>query len=193
MTGADPETLDRALPADATTVLLAGPPTDQVRSLCTALHGVDSSTDVVVVTYTRDPADCLAQVDDGRDVVVITVGDTAPQTGVTTRHVNAPADLTQLGIELDNALEGRERVTVCFDSVTTTLQYAEYTDVYEFLHAITGRLRAADARLHAHVNPLAHDEQVLAGLTTLFDARVDLEPDDLSVRTRPPVVAETDG
>ena len=121
-------------------------------------------------------------------MVVISVGDTAPggdEEGVTTRHVDAPADLTQLGIEIGDALEGREQVSVCFDSLTTTLQYADYTDVYEFLHAVTGRLRAADARTHAHINPIAHDDQVLAGLSTLFDARVEVAGESLSVDARP--------
>jgi hypothetical protein len=186
----DHEQLERAIPASVRTVLLAGPPTDRVRSLCTTLHRADAETDLLVVTYTREPSEYLADLDDGAvgDVVVISVGDTAPggdEEGVTTRQVDAPADLTQLGIEIGDALEGREQVSVCFDSLTTTLQYADYTDVYEFLHAVTGRLRAADARTHAHINPIAHDDQVLAGLSTLFDARVELLGGELSVETRP--------
>jgi hypothetical protein len=187
MTGLD--TLDSALPDSARTVLLAGPPTSSLRSQCVSLHGAEEA-DVLVVTYTREPGDYLADLDDEAvgDVVVISVGDTAPggdEEGVTTRQVKAPADLTQLGIEMGDALDGRERVSVCFDSVTTTLQYADYADVYEFLHAVTGRLRAAGARTHVHVNPIAHDDQVLAGLETLFDARVDVLGDDISVESRP--------
>jgi hypothetical protein len=186
----DRERLDSALPDSAWCALLAGPPTGRLRSLCTSLHRVDTTTDVVVVTYTRDPSEYLADLADAAvgEVVVITVGDAAPDIdsdGVTTRQVDAPADLTQLGIELDEALDGREQVSVCFDSVTTTLQYADYDDVFEFLHAVTGRLRAADARAHIHVNPIAHDDQVLAGLTTLFDARIEVAGDGLSVQTRP--------
>jgi len=185
----DREQLDRALPGSARVLLLAGPPTDRLRSLCAALHRADGETDVLVVTYTREPADYLAELDDEAvgDVVVISVGDAVPgdEAGVTTRHVDAPADLTQLGIEIGDVIEGREQVSVCFDSLTTTLQYAGYSDVYEFLHAITSRLRAADARTHIHINPIAHDEQVLAGLSTLFDGRVDLADGDISVETRP--------
>lgn len=185
------------LPADAATVLLAGPPTERRRSLCTGVHDPEQATDLICVTYTESPSDCLARIDEERvgDVVVVAVGDRAPcdETGVQTRHVDAPGDLTRLGIELGDLLDAREQVTVCFDSVTTTLQYAAFDEVYEFLHAVTRRFRPADAHLHAQLNPLAHDEQVVAGLTTLFDARVDLEPDGLSVRTRPPIAAETDG
>ena len=185
----DHEQLECAIPEGVRAVLLAGPPTDRVRSLCTTLHRADAETDVLVVSYTREPSEYLADLDNEAvgDVVVISVGDTAPGDGegVTTRQVDAPADLTQLGIEIGDAVEGREQVSVCFDSLTTTLQYANYTDVYEFLHAVTGRLRAADARTHAHINPIAHDDQVLAGLSTLFDARVELLGGELSVETQP--------
>lgn len=186
----DREQLERALPESARTVLLAGPPTDRLRSLCTTLHRTDEETDLLVVTYTREPSDYLADVDDETvgDVVVISVSDTVPngdEEGVTTRQVDAPADLTQLGIEIGDVLESREQVSLCFDSLTTTLQYANYTDVYEFMHAVTGRLRAADARTHVHINSIAHDDQVTAGLSTLFDARVELFGGSLSVEARP--------
>ena len=184
------ETLDSELPDSARTVLLAGPPTDRVRSLCGSLHGVEGETDVLVVSYTRRPSAYAAELDDEAvgEVIVVAVGDTVPNPddeSVTTRQVDAPADLTRLGIVIDEVLDGRDQVSVCFDSVTTTLQYADYGDVYEFLHALTGRLRAVDARTHVHINPIAHDEQVFAGLSTLFDARVDTTGGALSVVSRP--------
>lgn len=189
MTDTDREALD-SIPDSASTVLLAGPSTDRLRSACTALHRTDAATDILFVTYTRTPEACLADVEDEAvgDVVVIVVGDAAPapsEADVTTRHVPAPADLTQLGIVIGDVLDGRDQVHLCFDSVTTTLQYGNYADVYELLHAVLGRVRADGARAHVHINPLAHDETVSAGLTTLFDARVDLEGDELSVRIRP--------
>ena len=52
----DHEPLERAIPASVRTVLLAGPPTDRVRSLCTTLHRADAETDLLVVTYTREPS-----------------------------------------------------------------------------------------------------------------------------------------
>lgn len=186
----DSETLDSELPDSAQTVLLEGPPTDRMRSLCGSLHGVEGKTDVLVISYTRRPSAYAAELDDEAvgEVIVIAVGDTVPNAddeSVTTHQVDAPADLTQLGIVIDEMLDGRDQVSVCFDSVTTTLQYADYADVYEFLHALTGRLRAVDARTHVHINPIAHDEQVLAGLATLFDARVNIAGGALSVASRP--------
>ncbi len=189
MSDTDGEHVDSRLPDSARAVLLAGPPTDRLRSLCTALHRTDEGTHLLFVTYTRRPVDYLDALSEtpADDVTVITVGDAVPgeDAPVTTRHVEAPADLTQLGIEIGDVFDAHERVSLCLDSLTTTLQYADYTDVYEFLHATTGRLRVAGARTHVHVNPLAHDEQVLTGLATLFDARVDLSAGALSVDARP--------
>ena len=191
MSDTDGEYVDSRLPDSARAVLLAGPPTDRLRSLCTALHRVEESTHLLFVTYTRRPVDYVDALPETRtdDVTVITVGDAVPgeDAPVATRHVEAPADLTQLGIEIGDVLDAHERVSLCLDSVTTTLQYASDTDAHEFLHAIVGRLQPADAHAHVHINPLAHDEQVLAGLLTLFDARVDLDAGgDLSVDVRPP-------
>jgi hypothetical protein len=191
MSDTDGEHVDDRLPDNARAVLLAGPPTDRLRSLCTALHRTDESTHLLFVTYTRRPADYVDALSETPpdDITVITIGDAVPgeDAPVATRHIEAPADLTQLGIEIGDVFEAHERVSLCLDSVTTTLQYVSDTDAREFLHAIVGRLQPADARAHVHVNPLAHDEQVLAGLLTLFDARVDLSiGGDLSVDARPP-------
>ena len=190
----DAETLGNELPDSARTVLLAGPLTDRTRSLCGSLHGVEGKTDVLVVSYTRRPSAYAEELDDEAvgEVVVIAVGDTVPNTddeSVTTHQVDAPADLTQLGIVIDDMLDGRDQVSICFDSLTTALQYADYADIYEFMHALTGRLRAVGARTHVHINPIAHDEQVLAGLSTLFDARVDVTGGTLSVVSRPLLAA----
>lgn len=178
---------DSSLPDSAPTVLLAGAPTDQLRADCTALHQADSNPHLLFITYTRAPSDYLAQIDEGAvdGVTVITVGDAAPEVdseSVASRHVAGPGDLTRLGIEIGSVLDDHEQVHVCFDSATTTLQYVGYPDLYEFLHAVVGRVRAADARAHVHINPIAHDDRVLAGLTTLFDARVDIEGDGRSVQ-----------
>lgn len=189
----DRQSLEAALPDPARTVLLAGPPTERLRSLCASLHGTDGETDVLVVTYTRETTAYLADLDERAigEVVVLSVGDAVPSGGaesVTTRQIDAPADLTQLGIAMGDTIDEREQVSVCFDSLTTTLQYADYADVYEFLHAVTGRVRAAGARSHVHINPLAHDDQVVDGLSTLFDARVEVLGDDISVQSRPLLV-----
>jgi hypothetical protein len=64
------------------------------------------------------------------------------------------------------------------------LQYVELETAYEFLHAITGQLYAADARAHFHVDPSAHDSQTVDSITSLFDAVVELDDGDPTVRKR---------
>ena len=52
------------------------------------------------------------------------------------------------------------------------------------LVALLGGLYAADARAHYHVDPAAHDEMQVAGITSLFDAAVEVREDGISVQTR---------
>jgi hypothetical protein len=173
----------------ATNVLLEEPPMAQGRDACSALL-LDQYTapNVLFVTYTRQPADCLDQLGDDEvgTVGVITVGDssaTVERDDVVTENISTASDLTGLGIGIGQFLSEWESPTaVCFDSLTSMLQYVKFKTAYEFLHAITGQIHAADARAHFHIDPNAHDAKQVAGITSLFDARVSLQDDD--VRTR---------
>ncbi|MFC7071866.1 hypothetical protein ACFQJ7_10500 [Halovenus rubra] len=172
-----------------TNVLLAEPPMAQGRDVCTSLlAGQQSNPSVLFVTYTRSPAACLNQLD-GHDhsenVGVITVGDNAASIdGVVTESVSTASDLTGLGIAIGQFLSRwDDSVYVCFDSVTSMLQYVDVTTAYEFLHAITGQIHAAGASSHFHIDPNAHDDQDVASITSLFDAKVSLEG-ETTVRTR---------
>lgn len=64
------------------------------------------------------------------------------------------------------------------------LQYVDLESTYQFLHATIGRLEAAGARSHFHLDPAAHDERVVAAVTSLVDARIRMENGRPSVRTR---------
>jgi hypothetical protein len=64
------------------------------------------------------------------------------------------------------------------------LQYVEVETTYEFLHAVTGQLYAADARAHFHVGTNAHDRQTVDSITSLFDAVVELGDGEPTVRKR---------
>ena len=98
--------------------------------------------------------------------------------------MTTPSDLTGLGVAISEVLsEWDDPVLVCFDSLTSMLQYVDSDTAYEFLHAVTGQVHAARARAHFHVDPAAHDETTLAGITSLFDARVSVN-DRTTVRTR---------
>jgi len=158
------------------------------REVCTSLltDGV-GTPNVLFVSFTRQPGACVDQLEEteASDVGVVMVGEsgTADRADVAVETVPTPSDLTGLGIEIGPFLsEWDVPVTVCFDSVTAMLQYVDFETACEFLHAITGQVHAAGARAHFHVDPGAHDEQAIAGITALFEASVSVEDTDVSTR-----------
>ncbi len=166
-----------------TNVLLAEPPMGQGRDVCTSLLVDQHPTpSVLFVSFTRSASDCVEQLDGHEEldnVGVITVGDASTAVAddsVVTDSVSTASDLTGLGITIGQFLSGWVGpVFVCFDSLTSMLQYVELQTAYEFLHAITGQIHAAGARSHFHIDPNAHDDQHVASITSLFDAKISLE------------------
>jgi hypothetical protein len=147
---------------------------------------------VLYVSFTKQARACIDkwEASDGqaRNLGVITVGDASTATDredVRTESISAPSDLTGLGIQIGQFLSGWDApVAICFDSLTSMLQYVDFQTAYEFLHAITGQVHAAGARAHFHVDPSAHADTEIAGITALFDARVSLSGEEPDVRTR---------
>lgn len=98
-----------------------------------------------------------------------------------TTSVSDPGDLTGLGIKISQCLssweeEGAE-VALCFDSLTTLLQFADLQRVFRFVHLLTNRVASAGARGHFHMDPNAHDEQAVATVRSLFDRVYELDAD----------------
>lgn len=175
----------------ATNILLEEPSIGGGRDVCTSLLLDEASKpNVLFVTFTRQASACVAQVDGESvdNVGVITVGDASAAVeddAVVTESVSTPSDLTGLGISIGQFLsEFDDRVLVCFDSLTSMLQYVGIQTAYEFLHAITGQIHAAGARAHFHIDPDAHSDQDVAAIASLFDARVALGDGEPSVQTR---------
>lgn len=105
--------------------------------------------------------------------------------GMTVQVVDDPGDLTRLGITISNVLrswqDNEHQTLVCFDSVSTLLQYAELQRVFRFIHVLQGRLGNIGARTHYHLNPEAHDSQTEATMRSLFDGVIRVtESGDLS-------------
>lgn len=177
----------------AANVLLETPSMGDDRQICTSLlaDGV-AEPSVLFVSYVRQADVCIDQWDQSgttaADLGVITVGDAGSGTGredVLTENVSTASDLTGLGIGIGEFLsEWDDPIVVCFDSITSMLQYVEFQTAYEFLHAITGQIKAAGARAHFHIDPDAHDDQVVDGITSLFDASIRIADDEPTVRTR---------
>lgn len=97
--------------------------------------------------------------------------------GPTVVSVSSPADLTGIGIKLGNFFDewtsDSNELLLCFHTLTTFLQYADLRSVYQFVHALTGRVRAADGVGHFHLDPTAHDQRTVNTLLALFDAAVE--------------------
>lgn len=174
------------VPDDVATVLLEEPPLGESTDACRRLLFDRSDGSTLYVTYTGDPAAYARRANSVSELAVITVGE-APRSApeeVRHDHVSTPSDLTGLGIAIDESLTALEApIRICFDSVTAMLQYVEFATAYEFLHVIASQIQQGGAPAHFHVDPQAHDEQSLAALTSLVEARVSAA--DGTVRARP--------
>jgi hypothetical protein len=191
------------------TLLLTGASDFAGDDLCVDLMQVTEpeQTNLLWVTYTRSPDNCLRSwLDRARrrpdEIKIISVGDmmrsaAAASGGTTARtpipsavdSVSNPADLTGLGIKISAQLQewsqNANRTVVCFDSLTTLLQYVDLQTIYKFLHVLTGRFETVDARAYFHLDPSAHDQATVSTLKSLFEAVVEPNADDtLHVATR---------
>jgi hypothetical protein len=100
---------------------------------------------------------------------------------VSVASVSDPGDLTGLGIKVSQALSSWEDddndLALCFDSLTTLLQFADVRRVFQFVHVLTQRIASAGARAHFHMDANAHDDQEVATIRSLFDQAYELDAD----------------
>jgi len=180
---------------DASNVLVLAPSLgERGTDACTHLLTRTSPerTNVLSVAYTETPREFVDRWLDGTGAPparggVVAVGESEANLGDsnrTARAVENPADLTGVGIELSELLSGMnnaagddEAITVCFNDLTTLLQYADLQRTFRFLHVVTGRVKTVGGVGHYHIDPDAHDQQTLATLTGLFDAVLEAEED----------------
>lgn len=177
----------------ATTVLLESPSMGGNRDICTGLLTSDvTRPSVLFVSFMRQANACVSQWEGSgkraNNLGVVTVGDTGTATrreDVVVENVSSASDLTGLGIQIGQFLsEWEPPLVICFDSITSMLQYVDFETAYEFLHAITGQIKAADARAHFHIDPGAHDRQAIDGIKTLFDASITTGDGEPTARAR---------
>lgn len=97
------------------------------------------------------------------------------------RVVRNPSNLTQLGVEITEALGELKAVSddiaICFRSLSALLQYASPNQAFQFMQVLTDHFKHAGAVGHVHMNPDAHDKQTVATFTQVFDVVVELEED----------------
>ncbi|MFC7140590.1 hypothetical protein ACFQMA_12230 [Halosimplex aquaticum] len=106
----------------------------------------------------------------------------------TVERVTSPQNLTRLGVRITDCLDEwgetapDRQVSVCFQSVSTLLQYVELEQVFKFLDVLTERCRASGAISHYHLDPQAHDDQTIERLVGLFDGVFEYADDEWSYR-----------
>ncbi|WP_254839623.1 DUF7504 family protein [Natronomonas marina] len=157
-----------------------------------------STVDVLAVDYRQTPDQYLDEwrrYADGkpRRCGIICVGestrgpgDASDIDGNAVACVENPGDLTGVGIKVGNYLDGYggPETVVTFDSLTVLLQYVELERAFRFLHVLSNQVRSMDAVAHYHIDPEAHDDQVLATLSSLFDAVARFDDGDWEIRSR---------
>lgn len=192
---AEENRLDLAELSEVSNVLLLAPSLGgQSNDICLDLltQTAPSETNVLTVSYTDTPREWVenwlehASVSPVRGGIV-SIGQAEtdvddPSWAVKT--VENPSDLTGIGIELSELLSGMataadddEHIAVCFDGITSLLQYADLQRAFRFLHVVTGRVKTVGGIGHFHLDPEAHDPQTLATLKGLFDAVIEVEED----------------
>lgn len=187
---------------DVSNVLLLGPSVGEaVDAGCKHLLTGGDGDALLVVSFMLSPEEWVDQWVDRvgslpEDLVVVATSDAFNQPGededlpeaVTVEYLSSPGDLTGIGMVISKYLERWHEhdrgMAVCFDSLTTLLQYAESRSVYRFLHLITTRLSGADAHAHFHLDPGTQDDQTVSTITSTFQAVAHLDGDEWDVRRR---------
>lgn len=196
------DTDSHPFPEPGGSVLVLAPTMDRrVDECCVGLscRGAPVDVDLLSVSLDGSVDDVLDRWDQhagetpGRTAVV-TTGDTTrgataaassgastPASDVSMASVSDPGDLTGLGIKISQALSSWEEddndLVLCFDSLTTLLQFADLRRVFQFVHVLTQRVESAGAYAHFHMDPGAHDEQSIATVRSLFDQVYELDAD----------------
>jgi hypothetical protein len=187
---------DESFPDDGTVLLLAPSVGGAERDACTGLLGHHDAANArtVHVLYMESAIERYRLVESrlpdhpvesavvavGAGGVVGRRGPEPPAEHYHVQRLTDPADLTGLGMTLSDVLgewAAAGDVTLCFDSLSILMQYADTERVFRFLHVLTNRLTELGASAHFHLDPAAHDERTVAQLAQAFDSRVSVGDD----------------
>lgn len=97
--------------------------------------------------------------------------------GLDVETVVNPSNLTGMGVKSTPYLSKWTDATVCVESLSILLQYADQQSVYRFLHVLTMRLRSTDATGIVYFDPTTADERTVQLITSLFDAVLEHDPE----------------
>jgi hypothetical protein len=142
-------------------VSLSGTP-DRILDTWGRYGGLPSKVGIVTADETRSAA--------AADTPSAMVGPDG--TTVSTTTVSEPGDLTGIGIKVGQCLsawrDDDATTVVCFDSLTTLLQYADLQRVFRFLHMLTRQIENTGALGSFHIDPAAHDDRAVSTVENLF-------------------------
>lgn len=183
-----------------TNVLVSGSALTGKREVMLTLLGPSVAHRGTVVVTTRQNADATvrdyrtlaAEVEDDRLCIVDCVSQTGPFGSTTDsadrRFLTDPSDLTGIGIgvsEFMRECHGEERPTrVGIHSLSTLLMYTDLRRVFQFLHVVTNRVRAADFVSVVAVDDTVLDDREFGVIQQPFDARVRLRERDSGSEVR---------
>jgi len=129
---------------------------------------------VLFVGYGDSTADAF------RDRLAWVVDAPPPVRGLGVGEDVEAGDLTGQGIAVAEAFS--PETAVCLDGIDVLLEDLDREPVFQFVHSLAERCAQAGATMHLHVDPDAVDDRAVAALSTLMDAVVHLEDDDVTVR-----------
>ena len=176
-------------------LLIAGPPLSGVRRIAFSALAADGEHAIVITARHR-----AKQV---RKELEGTVGGTVgivdcvtahqsrtPAGDERTRYAASPADFSGIGmgfsaLEKEFSADGATRIRVVVDSLSLLVPYAGLQAVCEFMTVLTDRIAEIDGLgLHVIESP-AHTPEELETLSALFDAKIDVEADEVVMETLP--------
>lgn len=116
----------------------------------------------------------LTRPDDHRVTDEVVEWDDAVYTSGT---VHEPGELADVGLAVIRALDAwagtPERTVICIDSITELLRHNDIEQVFRFIHVLNGRLSAADAVVHYHMDTHSHESWTIKTMQTLFDVTLE--------------------
>lgn len=90
------------------------------------------------------------------------------------QSISSPGDLLEIGRGINRCLAtsgvDSGQGHVCFDSLTTVLNYVDTKPAYQFFHSLLPAMRRQNCIAHFHMDPDAHDEKTVATIQSLFES-----------------------
>lgn len=181
---------------EANNVLLVAPSgSESADDVCRSHLNTESSGEwhVAVAMSTQSPDDRVRflETHPGNSVTaVLAVDGTARGADSAARDGSEMADALGFGVELTRWLSHRvpaDRVHGCVHTLSDLLRRTGDARPAEWLAPILERTARFDASVHYHLDPTAHDDDVVAQIGPWFDAVVKVRPDgSRTVRTNDP-------